>query len=340
MTYLTKKHECPSVSIIIANFNGGKILKDCLNAVLTTQYPNYKVIVVDNGSRESIIEMLRAYEQKSNGILKILLNPTNLGFAEANNIGVNHSNTEYVAFLNNDTIVEPSWLQSSVGILEKHGEIGAVQSLLLTKDGNHVDSVGGIIDILGTAEDEVIPLSQVERWVNGEYREIFSVCAAAALIRRRIFLDVGGFDPRFFAYYEDVDLSWRIRLNGHSIVLDPKSIVYHLRGGTSRKFKNNIFDFHLYKNQVAMLIKNYEWRNILLTAPSLLTLYFFRLLNSIIKNNVMLYLATIKSISWNIRELPYLFCERKYVQKHIRRVGDREIKKFMNRTPLQILRRN
>lgn len=330
--------ESPLVSIIIVNFNGRRFIENCLNSVLRTKCIKFEVIVVDNGSTDESLELLQNFSKNSFVGIKIIKNKINLGFAEGNNVGVENSIGKYIAFLNNDTAVDSNWLQSMVTILESHEQIAAVQSLLLTRDGMQVDSLGGVIDIFGTAKDEVVRFDKVKRWVSGEFKEIFSACAAAMLVRRDIFEAIGGFDPHFFMYYEDVDLSWRIRLYGFSIVLDSSSIVYHMRGETSKKFKTNMFSFHLFKNQMTMLIKNYETKSVLQVIPGLLSIYFFRVMYSLIKNDANLGIVTIKALSWNIKELPYILSERKYIQTYVRRVGDNQIRKLMSKKPLQLLR--
>jgi GT2 family glycosyltransferase len=325
------------ISIIIVNFNGRMLLENCLDSVIKTNYPNFHVIVVDNGSSEDITELIRHYSQESTVKISLIKNKKNLGFAEANNIGFKQCSGKYVAFLNNDTVVDSNWLQSMVAILENNEKVAAVQSVLLTKDGLRVDSVGGVMDIFGTAEDKVVPLGNLNHWVASNSDKIFSFCAAAVLIRRDVFVAVGGFDSRFFAYYEDVDLSWRIRLHGYSLVIDTNSVVYHMRSGTSKRFKTKMFDFHLYKNQIAMIIKNYDWKNVAKVMPGLLSLYFFRLTYCVINNDAQLGIATLKALSWNIKEFPYVFCKRKIVQTCVRRVVDDQVTKFMSKIPIQML---
>jgi len=323
----------PFVSVVIVNFNGVKVLSPCLNSLLLTDYPNFDIIVVDNGSSDDSVNVLEEFRKQSENRITVIKNSCNLGFAEANNIGVGSSSGEYVAFLNNDTIVDENWLRALVNTLEINPSVGAVQSLLL-KNASVVDSVGAAMDIFGTASDIVVPFNKLS--LSRSQNEIFSACAASMLIRRDLFRRVGGFDPKFFAYFEDADLSWRIRLNGYRIVLNVDSIVYHLRGTTSRKFRGNVFDFHLYKNQIAMLIKNHSLKCLVMVMPVVCLLYLFRVANGLLKHNSGLVTATLKAILWNIIELPYLMSQRKYVNKHVRRVSDHQIRGCMSKRPLQL----
>ncbi|MCW4047204.1 MAG: glycosyltransferase family 2 protein [Candidatus Bathyarchaeota archaeon] len=332
--------DCPLVSIIIVNYNGRKSIEKCLNSVLKTNYAKFEVVFVDNGSIDGSIEFAKNFVADSAINMRLIMNQENLGFAEGNNIGVQNSKGKYVVFLNNDTIVDRNWLLYLVALMEKKPEIGAVQSLLLTSDGCKVDSLGGVVDIFGTAEDQIKVLADWKWGIGHRSMEIFSACAASMIVRKSVFEAVGGFDPKFFAYFEDVDLSWRIRLQGYAIVLELRSIVYHVRSATSKKFSNGLFDFHLYKNQIAMLIKNYEFKNLVKVSPGIFFLYLSRIANGLIRNDVDLTMAVLKSVCWNIREFPYLLRQRRFIQTIVRRVSDDQITKLMSKRPLQLTIKN
>jgi GT2 family glycosyltransferase len=324
--------EFPLVSVIIVNFNGQAFMKNCLVSVSKTAYENFEVLVVDNGSTDGSVKLVKSFIKQSTARIKLIVNPKNLGFAEGNNIGIGDSIGKYIAFLNNDTIVDPNWLQSMVALLEKDTQIACVQSLLLSKNGLKVDSYGGTIDIFGKAEDKVISMENLKLATNSKI-EIFSACAASMVVRKSVLKEVGYFDPKFFAYFEDVDLCWRMRLHGYIVVLDLNSVVYHLRSATSKKFGRRLFNFHLYKNQLAMLIKNYELKSLVKTLPGIFSLYSLRVLNGLIRNDAHLSIAVLKALSWNVKNFPYLFRQRCYIQTCLRRVGDDQILKIMEKRP-------
>jgi len=328
--------ESPLVSIIIVNFNGREVIENCLNSVLKISHTKFEVIVVDNGSTDGSIEFVQNFVEKSPVRVRLIKNQKNLGFAEGNNVGIGNASGEYIAFLNNDTIVNPNWLQSIETILKKDKKIAAVQSLLLAKDGFKVDSLGGVIDIFGTAVDQVVSMRNLRRATDSGIEEIFSACAASMVVRKSVLEEVGNFDPKFFAYFEDVDLCWRIRLRGYAIVLDLDSVVYHIRYATSKKFGGHLFNFHLYKNQLAMLIKNYELKSLVKVMPGVLLLYTARIIDGLIKNDADLAKAPLRALFWNIKELRYLLQQRRFIQSYVRRVSDDEITKMMVKIPVQI----
>jgi GT2 family glycosyltransferase len=320
------------------NYNGIHVLPNCLNSLLNTAYPFFDIIIVDNGSVDGSVEFIKKFKKSSELNITLIENDRNLGFALANNIGATYSGCKYIVFLNNDTIVDRNWLNHMVNVLERDGGVGAIQSLLLTKDGLSVDSLGGIVDVFGSAEDRRSGSFSVQKKTNSGMEEIFSACAAAVLIRKKVFEEVGMFDQQFFAYYEDVDLSWRIRLRGYSVILDRESVVFHLRSQTSKRFRRQLFEYHLYKNQLAMLFKNYGSKTLLRVLPVVGLLYFYRIINGLKRMDGYLAVAPLRAILWNFKNVKHLIVQRYFVQHYVRRVTDREIEDMMSKRPLQLSR--
>ncbi len=141
----------PMVSIVILNFNGKKFLNQCLDSVLQSDYRNFEVILVDNASTDGSIELVQKnFHQHSN--LRIVTNGTNLGFAEGNNIGARAATGKYVVFLNNDTEVDPEWLQELLIVVESDKTVGAAQSkllLLARARAKTIDSAGDFVNCYG-----------------------------------------------------------------------------------------------------------------------------------------------------------------------------------------------
>jgi GT2 family glycosyltransferase len=239
----------PKVSVIIINYNGKELLEKCLESLFKVKYNNFEVVVVDNNSNDNTIDFLT----KNYPTVIIIKLDSNKGFAEPNNIAAKITKGDFLLFLNNDTIVTPNFISEMIEVIKNDEKISICQSLLLKSD-NSIDSSGDFIDELGVCFNSKSRTSEIQ--------DIFSARGASMLIDTKIFNLLGGFDEKFFATFEDVDLGWRSWILGYKSVLVPKSIVYHIGGQTVNIFKNDIA-FHGFKNQLAMKITNFESRLIL-----------------------------------------------------------------------------
>jgi len=234
----------PKISIIIVNYNGKTLLEKCLESLFKVNYDNFEVILVDNNSTDETVDFIK---KNYPSIILIKLD-SNKGFAEPNNIGSKIAKGEHLLFLNNDTIVTPNFISELVKVIENDTKIAICQSLLLKLDGS-IDSSGDFIDKLGVVYNS--------KTKTDEIREISSARGASMIIRKKIFKELNGFDEKFFVSFEDVDLGWRTWISGYKVVINPKSIVYHLGGQTTNKIKSDIA-FHGFKNQLSMKITNFE----------------------------------------------------------------------------------
>jgi len=230
----------PHVSVVIVNWNGKHFLKPCLDSVLNQSYAPYDIYFVDNASTDGSAEFVRqnyAAEIKS-GKLKVVSNDRNYGFAEGNNVGIRRAlgnpQARFIATLNADTVADASWLEKLVatGAGEK---VGMCQGKILLTDRKKIDSTGILFYRSATWWDRGEGEPDVGQ--HDSKREIFGVCAAAALYRREMLEDVATngefFDKDFFGYVEDIDLSVRGRLRGWKAAYEPSAVVYHHRGGTT-----------------------------------------------------------------------------------------------------------
>ena len=234
----------PKVSIIIVNHNGKTLLEKCLESLFKVNYENFEVILVDNNSTDDTVEFVT---KNHPSIILLKLN-SNKGFAEPNNIGSKIATGKYLLFLNNDTIVTPSFISEMVSVIENDNKIAICQSLLLKPDES-VDSSGDFIDHLGVVYNSTKKTDNI--------REISSARGASMLIHKKIFDILEGFDEKFYVSFEDVDLGWRTWMIGYKVILTPKSVVYHV-GGQTIKSKKPEIAFHGFKNQLAMKITNFE----------------------------------------------------------------------------------
>jgi GT2 family glycosyltransferase len=236
--------QLPKVSIIIINYNGKHHLESCLESLLKINYNNTEIIIVDNNSTDDSVNFV---SKNFPDVILIRLNE-NKGFAEPNNIASKVATGDLLLFLNNDTIVTPSFISEMIKPIQQDSDIGICQSLLLKPDES-IDSSGDFIDTLGVVYNSKTQISEI--------REISSARGASMMIKKNLFEQLEGFDKKFYFSFEDVDLSWRCWIAGYKVLIIPKSIVYHLGGQTYQKVKNSMA-FHGFKNQLSMKITNFE----------------------------------------------------------------------------------
>ena len=248
----------PKVSIAIVNFNGEALLRKNLPDVLRQDYQDFETIVVDNGSTDGSVKLL---EEEFPEVRVVRLGQ-NVGFAAGVNRAIESSSSDYVATLNNDARPNADWLSNLVNFAEENPNFGMFASkMVFDHDPTVINSAGISLDLAGIAWDRMVGDRD-----GGPSREVFGPSAGAALYRRRLFDDVGGFDESFFAYLEDVDLAWRARLAGWRCWYVATAAVRHEHSATAIEgspFKN----FHLGRNKILSILKNYPFPQLLLHAP-------------------------------------------------------------------------
>ena len=236
------------------NRDGRPFLDGCLGAVLAQElHGEVEVLLVDNGSTDGSADHVRQRWPE----VRLLEAGRNLGFTGGNNLGLREARGRHLVLLNNDTRPRPGWLAALVAAAESEPKVGAVTSKLVYADrprviqnaGSVLLNDGGGADRGGGEEDR------------GQYdarEEVFGFCGAAVLLTRPMLRDVGVFDDALFAYYEDTDLSWRLRLRGWRVLYEPAAIVEHIHSGTSVEW-SEFFTYHVDRNRLLVLLKNAPW---------------------------------------------------------------------------------
>jgi GT2 family glycosyltransferase/glycosyltransferase involved in cell wall biosynthesis len=243
----------PTLSVVIPTLDGRALLAECLDGLAGQDYPRdrVEVVVVDNASSDGTVEWLR---QSHPGVRVVSL-ASNLGFAEPCNRGAEAASGEWLVLLNNDAVPEEGFLSALVRRAGGEG-VAAVGGRILSADGRDVEFGGAGLSVFGFG-------FQRSSWQPGfgetaPGAEMPFACGGAMLARRDVFLDLGGFDADYFAYYEDVDLGWRLNLSGHRVVYAPEARVRHRKHATSSRFSDRWRHFHWYKNTLQTLVKNSE----------------------------------------------------------------------------------
>lgn len=261
----------PKVSVIIPNYNGERYLRDCIDSLMEQDYVDFETIIIDNASQDSTYEWLAEYEDI---IFKRL--DKNYGFSKAVNEGIKMAQGEYVLLLNNDTVVEMDFIKELVKAIEKDKRIFGVSSKMIAyQDHSIMDDAGDEYTILGWAY-KTGDGKPVEDFIKS--RKVFSACAGAALYRKKVFDEMGLFDENFFAYMEDVDVSYRARVYGYYNVYCPKAKVYHIGSATSGS-KYNEFKVRLAaRNNIYVPYKNMPLLQFVMNFPVLLAGTFIKYL--------------------------------------------------------------
>lgn len=312
------------VSIIIINWNGIRWLSDCFRTLHEQNYKNFKIILVDNASKDESVSWVKKHYPKT----IIIVNSTNLGFADANNIGYRKAKGKYILFLNNDTKVTKTFLTELVRVLKKDSSIGGTQSKILLMDHSDThDSVGAFLTSTGFLYHYGFGRKNIEKY-NKEI-ELFTAKGACMMFRKEILdkvaINKNIFDPDYFAYFEESDLCHRVWLAGYRIVYAYKSVIYHKMGATSSSMNNAFIQYHSFKNRIRTYIKNFGIVNLMLILPVHLLLCEGFSLLSLLKGNFQLSFAIQKAIYWNIIHLRNTLKLRSIVQKKIRKVSDNDL---------------
>lgn len=251
-----------NITIIILTYNNIKDIKTCLSSITKQTYPHYSVIVVDNLSTDGTVE----YIQKAFPYVRIIQTGENLGYAAGNNVGIERvdSNSDYIAILNPDTEVDKNWLHELVQALEMNPKAGlATSRILLYDERDTVNTCGNYEHFAGLAFCNGLN----DNSSNHNTQVLTAGVSGCSFLARRNALEkLKGFDPDFFMYHEDVDLSWRARRAGYDILYVPESIVYHKYKLSLKPWKY----FYMERNRYLLLLKNCSVKYLILAAPSIL----------------------------------------------------------------------
>jgi GT2 family glycosyltransferase len=246
------------ISIVVVNWNGAPHLPACLNALRAQTYRHFEVIVADNASRDESLELLaRDYPE-----VKVIALPENRGFTGGNNAGIRAAQGEFIVLLNNDTEVDPRWLEEILAAFERHPEAGIVASKMKLFDRRDTFHTAGdfyrLDGIPGNRGVWEIDQGQYDR---EEY--VFSACGGSAAYRKSMLDQIGLLDEDFFYSCEDVDLAWRAQLAGWKCVYAPRAVVYHKLsatggGATASFYDGRNFLYVLAKDYPSSLWKKYR----------------------------------------------------------------------------------
>ena len=259
----------PSVSLLLVNFNGVDHLSPCLDSIAKLDWPTdyLEVLCVDNASTDGSLELLAAEYPW----VKVLPQESNLGFSPAVNLAADQATGDVVALLNNDMRVDPGWLRGLVSQYAPHNGVVCVAGTIVNWEGTHLDFGDAGINFhgFGSQPSHDVPIAEA-KIVDGAYLPF--ACGGSMLVQREVFLSLGGFDPEFFAYFEDVDFGWRLQVCGYRTRLSADARSFHRHHGTSSRFQVHERMLLFERNAIRSIIKNADDANMprLLSAALLL----------------------------------------------------------------------
>lgn len=281
------------ISIIIVNYNGQHWLKNCLDSIFRQKIKGLEIIFVDNHSTDDSLKIVKNQYPS----VVIIQNKVNLGFGQANNLGAQKATGEFLLFLNTDTKLKPHSLSRLVHRMVS-GRLDLAGPKLL--DFENRDFYQGrklTLDIVGSLS-----------W--GKNTTMIEGCCL--MIRKNVFDQLGGFDPSFFMYSEDLDLCWRAWLKGFKIKLIPESVIYHFGGGSSLPTMigsktHQVPAFRRYeteKNTLRMMLKNATPTHLLIALPLMFLLLCGEALLYLMTGQANAAKSLFKSLNWNLANLP------------------------------------
>ena len=252
------------LAIVILNWNGQEFLARFLPA-LVQHTPTYaEIIVADNASTDNSIDFLKT----NFSTVRIIQNKENGGFSKGYNDALEQVEAEYYCLLNSDVEVTENWIEPIIKILDNDPKVAVVQPKLLSynnqKQFEYAGACGGFIDYLGYPFCRGRFFEHLED-DEGQYDdaiEVFWATGAALFVRSSIYHEMNGLDEDFFAHMEEIDFCWRVKNSGYKIMVEPKSVVYHVGGGTLPKVssKKTYLNF---RNNWFLLLKNLPKRKML-----------------------------------------------------------------------------
>jgi len=272
----------PRVAVVILNWNGKNYLRDFLPSVLASTYPNIEIVVGDNASSDGSVQFLKTHYPS----VTILRNDQNYGFTGGYNRILSRVEADYFILLNSDIEVVPGWIEPVINLMESDELIAAAAPKIKSfKEKNcfeHAGAAGGFIDKFGYPFCEGRIFYEIEE-DRGQYqrsKEVFWASGAALFIKKKNWDDVGGFDERFFAHMEEIDLCWRLKNIGLKVMYCAESEVFHVGGGTLNT--ENPFKTYLnFRNNLVLLKKNLPFWRALIIIPIRMCLDFIAVIRFI-----------------------------------------------------------
>jgi len=251
------------ISLISLNLNGAAFLENFLESVHVeiSGLANTDLILLDNGSTDNSIDLvLNRFPW-----VRLMQSPRNLGFCKGCHEAVYGTDSDFLVFLNNDMVLEPGFVEGIIQPLIADESIGISAGLVLNESGTQVDYAGGDMNMFGWGfqRHHKTQLDEFEEILSShDNNRQFFACGGALAISRDLWIKSGGFDPDYFAFFEDVDFGWRLNVMGYRTQLATKARVQHKHHGTAASMSQAMRTYLLERNSLMSVVKNYDDKNL------------------------------------------------------------------------------
>ncbi|MBM4272175.1 MAG: glycosyltransferase family 2 protein [Deltaproteobacteria bacterium] len=331
---INRMSEKPLVSVIIVNWNGRQYLDDCLSSLRNQSLGDFEVILVDNGSTDDSVAFV---EQHYQDFVQIVRLSENRGFSGGNNAGIATARGVYIALLNNDTVVDQEWLSSLVHCIHSDESIGMVGSKILNYyRREEIDNTGHLIypDGLNRGRGRL----EIDHNQYDMKTDILFPSGCAALYKKQMIEETGGFDESFFAYGDDADIGLHGRYLGYNAIYCPKAVVFHKYSGTAGMY-SALKAFHVERNRIWILVKYFPVEAIIVSPFFTLARLLLQLYGALTgkgaagkfaKNepSTLIMKTFIKAYASAIKGMPDMLEKRKTVHQN-RRISPRAFKTLL-----------
>ena len=255
--------QASEVTIIIPNYNGRELLKNCIETLEHQTCLDFKLLVVDNGSTDGSVELTSEILD-----LEMIALTENTGFCGAGNIGIKHTKTPYFILLNNDTEAEPRFVEALLSGIKKSERIFSCGAMMIDyHNREQIDNAGDYYTALGwaRARGKGKPITNYET-----EKKVFSACGGAVIYRTDVANEIGEFDENHFAYLEDVDMGYRAKIYGYQNCYAPDARVYHIGSATTGTRYNEKKVFLAARNSMYLIYKNMPLLQWIINLPLIL----------------------------------------------------------------------
>lgn len=245
------------IAVVILNWNGKAFLERFLSSVVRFSSELARVVVVDNDSSDDSVAYLKQHHSE----VDVICNDENGGFAKGYNDGLIQIEADYYVLLNSDVEVTQGWLEPMFELMENDASVAACQPKVLCWDARdtfeYAGAAGGFMDAYGYpfCRGRIFDVLEKDEGQYDDAREIFWATGACMMVRASLYHELGGLDEDFFAHMEEIDFCWRLKNNGHKLMVCPDAAVYHVGGGTLPKSSSHKTYLN-FRNSLYLLVKN------------------------------------------------------------------------------------